>query len=488
MLLLLLFGLLLLAALVQIFRESRKNYAPGPFNIPFLGSLQQGRLINTLIHKETKKFGDEHGNLIFFKLLMDQPVLIIRGWEMVKEATHSRAFSGVGRPITYQEHGLNRRLGLIFTDGDNWHQMRRFSLRALHDQGFGRKTRSDNINEELADVLERLLDAARDGAEVEVTSMFTLASVNALLELVLGRKLEATRAAQMQSLVDRAVNALGPTSLHLELFPWLRYVAPRASGYQQIHDDITEAIDTFSALIGEHASDLDMESPPRDLVEAFLQQQHHATPPHFFHNDNLRVMLKDLLLAGIETTNTAMEWVVLQLARHPDVQARVAAELDATIGRERAPAIDDIPQLPYLGAVLEETARWYPILPAVQHATTFGATRLGGYHVPANCRVLIDLHSVSHDPVFWGDPERFRPDRWLAPDAARLRERNTTFGLGLRRCIGETHARQAMFLFTAGLLQRLRLRLVPGKEDPAQAVPSLVLRPRPYRITAQLRE
>ena len=97
----------------------------------------------------------------------------------------------MGRPITYQEHGLNRRLGLIFTDGDNWHQMRRFSLRALHDQGFGRKTRSDNINEELADVLERLLDAARDGAEVEVTSMFTLASVNALLELVLGWPLES---------------------------------------------------------------------------------------------------------------------------------------------------------------------------------------------------------------------------------------------------------------------------------------------------------
>ncbi|XP_037087669.1 cytochrome P450 1A1-like [Pollicipes pollicipes] len=379
MLSLLLFAALLVAVLVRVFLESRKNYPPGPFNIPFLGSLQQGRLINTVVHDEMKKLSDQYGNLVFLKILMDQPVLIIRGYDLVKEATHSRAFSGVGRPLTFKEHGLHRRMGLIFSDGDNWHQMRRFSLRALRDQGFGRKDPSTPI---------------------------------------------------AWWMISRRVTW------------WRRSSSSSAS----------------------------------------------SGPPHRFTKDNLRCLLKDLLMAGMETVNTVMEWVILILVLHPDVQARAAAEVDEVVGHDRTPAIDDMLAMPYLEAVIEETMRWMPALPIVQHATTFGATQLGGRHVPANCRVFIDLRSVLHDAAFWGDPECFRPERFLAPDAAHLKERLLGFGFGLRRCIGETHARQALFLFTAGLLQRLRLQLSPGQADPSRPGPSLVLKPQPYRITVQTRE
>ncbi|XP_037087030.1 farnesoate epoxidase-like [Pollicipes pollicipes] len=489
MLSLLLFAALLVAALVRVFLESRKNYPPGPFNIPFLGSLQQGRLINTVVHDEMKKLSDQYGNLVFLKILMDQPVLIIRGYDLVKEATHSRAFSGVGRPLTFKEHGLHRRMGLIFSDGDNWHQMRRFSLRALRDQGFGRKTRTDNINEELAEVLGSLMVAAKEGHEVQVRGLFTLAATNALLQLIIGTKLQrGGQVEHLTELVDRNVNSLGPACMHLELFPWLRHVAPRLSGFQQFHDDVQEMVDIFLPLIAEHAQSVVDDQPPRDLVEAFLQQQREQRPPHRFTKDNLRCLLKDLLMAGMETVNTVMEWVILILVLHPDVQARAAAEVDEVVGHDRTPAIDDMLAMPYLEAVIEETMRWMPALPIVQHATTFGATQLGGRHVPANCRVFIDLRSVLHDAAFWGDPECFRPERFLAPDAARLKERLLGFGFGLRRCIGETHARQALFLFTAGLLQRLRLQLSPGQADPSRPGPSLVLKPQPYRITVQTRE
>ena len=60
------------------------NGFTGPFSFPFLGYRGQGRLITTLIHEEFKTLGDKYGNLIFFKLFMDQPILIVRGYELVK--------------------------------------------------------------------------------------------------------------------------------------------------------------------------------------------------------------------------------------------------------------------------------------------------------------------------------------------------------------------------------------------------------------------
>ena len=55
----------------------------GPFSFPFLGSPQQGKLINTIVHRELEKLGDQYGDLIFFRLLMDQPLLIVRGFDFV---------------------------------------------------------------------------------------------------------------------------------------------------------------------------------------------------------------------------------------------------------------------------------------------------------------------------------------------------------------------------------------------------------------------
>ena len=392
----------------------------------------------------------------------------------------------------FKEAALYRKLGLIFSDGDNWQQMRRFTVRALHEQGFGRKQRTDNINDELSDVLERLEAAAEQGREVSVRHIFTLAAANSLLQLVVGQKMP--RDGQLQHilhLVRRQSEAFSPSYLHLELFPWLRHVAPQLSGFQKLHEDILELISFLNPQIAEHKASLDTASPdepPRDLVEAFLRRQRSAAPPHKFSDDNLRVLLRDLFVAGMDTASTVMEWVILALVQNPDVQERAAAEVEERIGHDRTPSIDDMPALPYVEAVIEESMRLTPVLPVVQHSTTYGPAQLGGYHIPANCRVFSDLHSVMHDPEFWGDPEVFRPERFLGSDGPRLRERITAFGLGSRHCIGETHARQVLFLSTAGILQRLRLRLSPGQTELKQVQSSLIIRPQEFTFTVQRRK
>ncbi|XP_043192452.1 cytochrome P450 2J6-like [Amphibalanus amphitrite] len=478
---------------VRIFTERWKNYPPGPFSIPFLGSLQQGRIVNTLAYEEFKKWGDQYGNLIFFKIFMDQPLVIVRGYDLISEASSSRALTGVGSPLTFREHGLFRRRGLIFTDGETWHEMRRFTVRTLHGQGFGRKQRTDNLNDELADVLQQMEAAADEGREVNARHLFTLAATNSLMQLVLGQKL--ARDGQLQHLiqvVDRNMNTLSPSFIHLELFPWLSYVAPELSGYRQFRQDVRELVDQFRPMVDRQKAAPDDQvgdAPPLHLLEAFVRQQRLDSKGDLYCEENLLVLLKDLFIAGMETTNTEMEWVLLLLAMHRDVQERAAEEVDRVIGPERRPAIDDMPAMTYLGAVLEEVLRFAQPVPVTQHNTTLGATQLGGYHIPADCRVMFDWRSVTHDPEFWGDPETFRPERFLVPDASRLRKRVLAFGLGQRHCIGEAHARQSVFLFTAGLLQRFTMRLSPGQGGGLDhPEPNLIMRPRDFRLTVERRQ
>jgi hypothetical protein len=119
-----------------------------------------------------------------------------------------------------------------------------------------------------------------------------------------------------------------------------------------------------------------------------------------------------MLTAGTETTATATEWVLAELIRHPDIQARLQTELDTIIGTTRMAQESDIPDLEYLHAVVRETLRLHPVTPLLRpHSSNSEPTELGGYHIPANSRVFVNVWAIGRDPALWDRPERFDPGR-----------------------------------------------------------------------------
>lgn len=90
----------------------------------------------------------------------------------------------------------------------------------------------------------------------------------------------------------------------------------------------------------------------------------------------------------------------------------------------------------------------------------------------------------------WGDPEKFRPDRFLGPSGQlnkELTEKVLIFGVGKRRCVGDGFARLEMFVFLTTLLQGLSIENVPGQKLDLGADFGLTMKPRPYRITVSSR-
>jgi len=142
------------------------------------------------------------------------------------------------------------------------------------------------------------------------------------------------------------------------------------------------------------------------------------------------------------------------LAQHPDVYARMRAEVDAAL-HGRTPAVADLPQLPYTLQVFKESLRLYP--PAyVLSRQAVRDVEVSGYRVPAGSVVIVSPYTMHRRPDYFPDPERFDPDRFTPEAEARLpRHAYLPFGAGPRICIGNHFALMEGQLVLATLAQRV---------------------------------
>lgn len=172
----------------------------------------------------------------------------------------------------------------------------------------------------------------------------------------------------------------------------------------------------------------------------------------------LRDGLVTLLLAGHETTATALSWVFYRLLRHPDVLANLRAELDRVVGNHPV-GPEQIGQLHYLDATVKETLRLNPTVPLVGRCLQV-PLRIGTRDLPAGVVVAPCIYLTHRRPDLWPDPERFAPERFLEERAAPYAF--FPFGGGVHRCLGMGFAVHEMKVIIAQVLSRVVLRRVPG--------------------------
>ena len=190
--------------------------------------------------------------------------------------------------------------------------------------------------------------------------------------------------------------------------------------------------------------------------------------------DAVRDEVMTLLLAGHETTAQALTYTWYLLAEHPDVVARLKAELESTLGGA-APTVADVPELTYTERVVKESMRLYPPVWGVLREP-IEDDEVGGYRLPAGATVGIYQWVVHRDPRFWDDPEVFDPGRWADGRAAdRHPFAYFPFSAGPRRCLGDRFAMLEAQLVVATIAQRVRFESLPGR--PLELAPSITLRP-----------
>jgi cytochrome P450 len=167
-----------------------------------------------------------------------------------------------------------------------------------------------------------------------------------------------------------------------------------------------------------------------------------------------------LVVAGHETTASALNWTWYLLALHPEAESRLHAEIDAA-PEESSPSLAQMEALPYTQQVVNEALRLYP--PGwLLSRRTIASDVLAGFEIPAGADVLLSPYLLHRHPRFWPDPDAFKPERF-APEneAARPRFAYMPFAAGPRHCIGETFALYEMLMHLYKVARRYRLTYLP---------------------------
>jgi cytochrome P450 len=340
--------------------------------------------------------------------------------------------------------------GLLLSNGELWRRQRRMINPALH------RRRIETYAQTMVGHTERMLGRWSPGTVVELSSEMMELTLAIVTQSLFDYGVEGRAGAIMRAMdTFRAVAttpAFLPTWLPLPGELRTRRALALVDGI--IYDMIDERRALGEAALAERG----------DLLSALIlatDDEAASGSERTMTRQLLRDELLTLFLAGHETTSHALTWTFYLLSQHPEVEAKLHAELDAVLGG-RLPTMADLPSLPYTDMVLSETMRLYPPAPVVSRTAT-EEVEIGGYPIPAGAEVVIWLYWTHHDPRWFPEPEAFRPERFAQGVPAAVKGAFLPFGGGTRLCVGREFALMEARLVLATVAQRYRLELVPGQ-------------------------
>lgn len=354
----------------------------------------------------------------------------------------------VGNHVNYTKGiGLDRvRIllgnGIMTSEGAFWRRQRLMMQPSFHRRvitEFARIIATENDA-----LLERWIAAAEAGELVNVTDDTSTMTLAIVLRSIFGVDLDRLAAGPAGNPFDVVAREPARDLRFAYRFRSLtrlvgELIARRRAGREEHFDYISMLMNARDRETGDAMTD-------RELIDEILT----------------------LVVAGHETTASGLNWTWYLLARHPDAEARLHAELDAA-PEYPAPTLVEAESLEWTGHVVDEALRLYP--PGwLLSRRTVAPDVLGGYTVPAGTDVLLSPYLLHRHPRYWHDPESFRPERFdAAHEAERPRFAYMPFAAGPRHCIGETFALYEMRVHVRKIARRLAMRLEAGPPPELEA-------------------
>ena len=347
--------------------------------------------------------------------------------------------------------------GLLTSEGDFWLRQRRLAAPAFHPD------RIAAYGTVMADRTDRLVASWKDGETRDVHRDM----MRVTMEIVSKTLFDADVEEDLDE-ISRAFDMV------------IREIAKRFRRPVKIADWIPtpgnlryrQGVRLLDGLVARVLADRRANPGDRgDLLSMLLAARDDDGRP--MSDRQLRDELITLFLAGHETTAIALSWTLFLLARHPEVEEKLVAEIDGALG-SRLPGAADLHNLRYTEAVFKEGLRLYP--PAyVIGREALADCALGGWRCAAGTTIYFAPWVLHRDARHFPEPERFRPERWLDGSTAHLpKYAYIAFGGGPRICIGERFAMMEGVLVLATLLRRVRLEMAGPDPTP---FPSITLRP-----------
>lgn len=319
----------------------------------------------------------------------------------------------------------------------------------------------------MAEEAESLCRGWRSGQRVDVSAATLGLTTRLISRLLLSDSLSPAAADEVRHCLAAIVRGLFVRTV-LPVDALFRLPTPANRRYRRAVERVRELID---AAVAERRR-----GTPRDDLLGLLLAAAEAEDGGIPVGDReVHDQLVSLLLTGSESPSMCLASAFSLLARHPEVERRLHAEVD-TVLEGRLPDADDLPRLIYTRSVLTETLRHSPPGWLFTRVTT-RETELAGRLLPRGTTVLYSPYLLHHDPASFPEPDRFLPERWLEGEAAAgPHGALIPFAAGSRKCIGDLFSMAEMTVTLATVAGRWRLRHPAGRVAPPR--PGATLGPR----------
>ncbi|CAG0886865.1 unnamed protein product [Cyprideis torosa] len=466
---------------------------PGPWGLPILGYLP---FMDSVRPQYTlQKLRDQYGHIFSINIVQGRSIIYLCDPELINEAFNMPEF--LPRPESFLFHvGLGGG-GLLANEGQVWMDNRRFTLKALRDFGFGKKTLNDTAMNDVLQVVDcfrRKLGKPTDvGADLNIAIISTLWKLVANVEWTHDNPEYHKLFEEMTGSFDSAAKI--PTVM---FHAWTEPLTFWKSGKEALAC-IYKFIDHFTAIFRNEVESHKQQSHSisNDYIDSYLKEierlKLHGKEHPSINEKQLYLNIRSLFLAGSETTSTTIRWALYFLIENPEIQQRCFEEIEKVIGLHRNPHMDDRGTLPYTEAFIKEVNRCCNVLPfGVFHAVRQDVW-FKGYLFPKGSWVIGNQYSCHMDPKYFSNPSKFDPTRFL-DEEGKLRKTvpgYIPFGSGKRQCLGESLAKIELFLFITTLIQQFKF-LKPEKcyHKYAECPPSVALvnHPPPFSLIIQNRE
>ncbi|RDX86084.1 Flavonoid 3'-monooxygenase, partial [Mucuna pruriens] len=403
---------ILIHRLLKLTTRSSLRLPPGPRPWPIVGNLPH---MGPAPHKTLADMAHTYGPLLYLRLgSIDTVVAASASVAEQFLKVHDANFSS--RPLKFMPKYMayNKEDFAFAPYGPRWRLLRKissvhmFSGKAMDDS---RQLREDEV--------ERLMNnlASSDSKAVKLGQLVNICTTNAMSRVMIGQRVfnddsssYDSSANEFKLMVAELMVLLGVFNIgdFIPALDWLDFQGVKARAKK-----LLKRTDAFLTTILEEYKISKKEKQKNLYLSTLLSLKETSQEGYKLTEEEIKSILLNMFAAGTDTSSSTVEWAIAELIRNPLNMIQVQQELDTVVGRDRLVTELDLPQLPYLQAVVKETFRLHPPTPLSLPRVAEESCEIYGYHIPKGATLLVNVWAIARDPKKWPNPLEFKPERFL---------------------------------------------------------------------------
>lgn len=381
---------------------------------------------------------DELGSVATFKILW-MTFCVVTEPSVIRELLIKHGDKLTRDPFVSDMFGRVMGNGVFVAEGELWKKQRKLMQPAFHAM------RIQNYTDVMADYTREMVMGWEEGEELAIDEALTEVTLRIIAKTMYGVDLASKvtvigeRMKELLTIVEQQLHTsfVAPA--------WLPTPLNRRHG---------RALEAIKGVLREVVAERRAEGEDSGDLLSMLLQVRDETGEGMSEQQILDECIT-LFVAGHETTAATLTWTWHILTQNREIYARVREEVDTVLGK-RPIAYTDIPQMPYLEAVIKETLRMYTPAPSFGRQVQEPFV-IGEHSFTKGMNVFVSIHGLHHRADLYPEPEQFRPERFL--DEEKMPDRYTymPFGAGARICLGNMFAMLEAAVLLATMVQHIEL-------------------------------